>query len=165
MLLESENDAEPLSRAEYYVYNNDEIAAAIYARRALEQLYKKIIGKAQIKVTFSEKPWKIELNDYRLYILSEIRELWSDQKGFIDPNDALFQQLFMSQRILNLTVHDSEFLENPMTLGDVQSAIGLIQQLEIRFKCSTCGKFYHTIKKEQGNNPRCRAGNCNNILT
>jgi recombinational DNA repair ATPase RecF len=165
MLLESENDAEPLSRAEYYANNNDEIAAAIYARRALEHLYKKIITKAQIKVVFSEKPWKIELNDYRQYILGEIRELWTDQKGFIDPNDGLFQQLFMSQRILNLTVHDSEFLESPMTLGDVQSAIGLIRQLDARFKCPNCGKPYHTIKKERGNNPTCKTGNCNNLLS
>lgn len=165
MLLEAESDAEPLSRAEYYANNNDEIAAAIYARRALEQLYKKIISKTQIKVAFSEKPWKIELNEYRLYILGEIRELWSEQKGFIDPNDGLLQQLFMSQRILNLTVHDSQFLENPMTLGDVQSAIDLIRQLDARFKCTNCGKPYHTIKKEQGNNPKCRAGNCNSLLS
>lgn len=164
MLLESENDAEPLSKAQYYINTNDEIASAIYARRGLEQLYKSIIGNAQIKVPFSEKPWKIELNHYRLYVLNEIKELWLDGKGFIDPTATLFQQLFMSQRILNLTVHDSEFLDNPMTLGDVQSAISLIRQLDARFRCTSCGKPYHTVKKEQGTNPRCRKGNCNNLL-
>ena len=63
------------------------------------------------------------MEKYREYILTEINELWNDNKGFIDPNDPLFQQLFTSQRILNLTIHDSQFLDNPMSLGDVQAAM------------------------------------------
>lgn len=165
MLLESENDQNPLTRAQQYINQHDEIAAAIYVRRGLEQLYKKIIDKTNMKIPFSDKPWNIAMDSYRRYIIEEIEELWTDGKGFIDPNTQLFQQLFTSQRILNLTVHDSQFLDNPMTLGDVTNALALVQQLETRFSCS-CGRFFHSVRLTQnGNSPQCRNGNCNNLLS
>jgi len=164
MLLESERDQDPLNRAQEYINQLDEIAAAIYVRRGLEQLYKRIIGKTNMRVPFSDKPWTVKMDSYRYYIMREIEELWSDNKGFIDPQEQTFQQLFTSQRILNLTVHDSQFLDNPMTLGDVNNAFSLVQQLQGRFTCN-CGRFFHTVRLDQnGNPPQCRSGNCNNLL-
>lgn len=164
MVIESETESDPLNRAQYYININDEIAAGIYVRRSLEQIYKLIIQKANIKIPFSEKPWKIGMENYRDYILNEVTELWNDNKGFIDPNDPMFHQLFKSQRILNMTVHDSQFLENPMTLGDVQNALSLVQQLQSRFTC-TCGEPYHTIRKNGTSNPKCKKQNCTNLLS
>ena len=120
MLIEFEHALDPLQKAREYISLNDEIAAGIYVRRALEQIYKTIIDKSGIRVPFSNKPWNIGMDDYRRYILDEVNELWNDNKGFIDPNEPLFQILFTTQRILNLTVHDSHFLDTPMTLGEVK---------------------------------------------
>jgi recombinational DNA repair ATPase RecF len=164
MVLESEKEIEPLVKAQQYIINNDEIAAGIYVRRALEQLYKTILFKASIRVQYSDKPWMVSLEDYRKFIFDEISELWIGNYGFIDPNEALFQSLFTSQRILNLTVHDSQFLDNPMTLGDVQAALNLVQQLKTRFTCQSCGKYYHTVRKSGVNNPVCNGRTCNNQL-
>lgn len=165
MVLESERSLEPLNRAQSYIDQNDEIAAGIYVRRGLEQLYKTIISKTEMRVPYSDKPWNVAMEKYREYILEEITELWADNKGFIDPNDPLFQQLFTSQRILNLTVHDSQFLDNPMTLGDVQATMALVQQLKNRFSCQNCTKFYHTVRKSGANNPVCKGQGCNTLLT
>ncbi len=165
MLLESEKDSDPLQKARYYIGENDEIAAGIYIRRALEQIYKSILGKTSTRTPFSDKPWSVGMEKYREYIVDEINELWSDGKGFVDPNTPLFQQIFTSQRILNFTVHDSQFLENPMTMGDVQSALVLVEQLKDRFRCPTCHTVYHTLRKTtSGNNPNCRGRNCSTVL-
>ena len=164
MLLESEHSQDPLNRAQEYINQNDEIAAAIYVRRGLEQLYKRIIDKTKMRIPFSEKPWNVKMDSYRRYIINEIYELWDDNKGFVDPNEQTFQQLFTSQRILHLTVHDSQFLDNPMTLGDVRNALTLVQQLQDRFTCD-CGRFFHSVRLDQnGNQPQCRSGNCNNLI-
>lgn len=164
MELESEQDQNPLNRAQEYIDQNDEIAAAIYVRRGLEEIYKRIIEKTNIRIPFSNKPWNVQLDAYRRYIIEAIEELWNDGKGFIDPNDQAFSQLFTSQRILNLTVHDSQFLDNPMTLGDVTTALTLVRQLESRFTCP-CGKFYHSVRLDRnGNPPHCKNGQCTNIL-
>jgi hypothetical protein len=164
MLLESEHDLNPLIRSQQYINQHDEIAAAIYVRRGLEQLYKKIIDKTNIRIPYSDKPWNVKMDVYRRYIIDEIEELWKDGKGFINPNDQTFQQIFTSQRILNLTVHDSQFLDNPMTLGDVSNALALVQQLQMRFTCS-CGSFYHSVRLDNnGKPPQCRNGLCNNLL-
>jgi hypothetical protein len=105
------------------------------------------------------------MDDYRRYILDEVNELWNDNKGFIDPNEPLFQILFTTQRILNLTVHDSHFLDTPMTLGEVKNALSLVEQVRDRFKCPSCQKYFHTLKKDNGNNPVCKGGGCNTTLT
>jgi recombinational DNA repair ATPase RecF len=165
MVLEAEHDLEPLNRARYYFSQNDEIAAGIYVRKGLEQIYKTIIVKTNMRIPYTDKPWNVGMEKYREYILDEVTELWVDRKGFIDPNDPLFLQLFTSQRILNLTVHDSQFLDNPMTLGDVQAAMTLVQQLKDRFTCQSCGKYYHTVRKSGTNNPQCKRQGCNNLLT
>lgn len=165
MLLESEKDSDPLQKARYYIGENDEIAAGIYIRRALEQIYKSILGKTSTRTPFSDKPWSVGMEKYREYIVDEINELWSDGKGFVDPNTPLFQQIFTSQRILNFTVHDSQFLENPMTMGDVQSALALVVQLKDRFRCPTCNTVYHTLRKtNSGSNPNCKGRNCTAVL-
>jgi recombinational DNA repair ATPase RecF len=164
MLLESEHDQDPLTRAQEYINQHDEIAAAIYVRRGLEQLYKRIIDKTKMRIPFTEKPWNVSMESYRRYIIEDIEELWDDNKGFIDPNGQPFQQLFTSQRILNLTVHDSQFLDNPMTLGDVSNAHLLVEHLRARFTCA-CGQIFHTVRKDlNGNNPQCRNSVCHNLL-
>ncbi len=165
MILESEKDLEPLQRAKNYIAANDEIAAGIYVRRALEQIYKDIIGKANIRIPYSDKPWMVGMEKYREYILYEVKELWTDGKGFIDANDTIFQQLFTTQRILNLTVHDSYFLDNPTTLGEVQTALVLVEQVRDRFTCPNCKKLFHTLRKNGANNPVCKGQGCNTVLS
>jgi len=164
MLIEPEVLQDPLNRAEYYInQHSDEIAAAVYARRGLEKLYKRIIEKTKIKIPYTEKPWKKGPDDYRKYILEEIEDLWNAGIGFIDPAEPNLRNLFTSQRILNFCLHDSNFLENPMTLGDVQNALTEVRSLETRFKCQ-CGAWYTTLKKKpNGDHPKCRA--CNRQLS
>ena len=166
MVVEAEELQDPLNRAEYYInQHSDEIAAAVYARRGLEKLYKRIIEKTRIKIPYTEKPWLVGPDDYRKYILEEIEELWNTGTGFIDPTDANLKNLFTSQRILNLCLHDSSFLENPMTLGDVQNALTEVRSLETRFKCQ-CGAWYTTLKNDSGGNPPdCSARGCDRQLS
>lgn len=152
---------DPLSKAKQHLDQQDEIAAAIYARRALEQLYKKIVGDTGIRVGYKSDSRKYDLGDFRSYILQEIRGLWDTGEGFINPADINFDRPMTAQQILNLTVHDSDFLDSPMQLEDVEGAIKMIDQLRQRFSCSACGTFYHTVKKDrQGNPPRCRKSDC-----
>jgi hypothetical protein len=166
MLIESEKVQEPLNRAEYYLNeHSDEIAAAVYARRGLESLYKRIIDKTQTKIPFTERPWNTSINDYRIYLLDEINDLWKTGRGFIDPSEPNFEELFLSQRILNFCLHDSSFLDNPMTSGDVKSAIEEIRNLEKRFKCS-CSAWYTTLRRDaDGNIPLCSAKGCDRPLS
>jgi hypothetical protein len=152
----------PFQRAREYLDRNDEIAAAIYARRELERLYKYIIKTARIRIEYKPQPWRYDLNDYRESIIEEINELWAARTGFIDPISADFTRLFTSQRILNLTIHDSQFLENPMTLADVKAALDMIDDLNKMFSCRKCGKVFHTVRKSKGTIPTCKG--CNQSL-
>ena len=163
MILEPDLVSDPFQRAQYYIGQHDEIAAAIYTRRALEQVYKQIIKSARIKILMEDHPGQTKMDEYRKYILSEINDLWQAGTGFIDPNDPILINLFTSQRILNMTVHDSHFLDNPMTLGDVGQAFAMVQQVKDRFTCVGCQKYYYTLRNIGGKNPRCKDG-CNTIL-
>ena len=165
MLVESENEGEPFKRAEAYIKEGDEIAAAVYTRLGLERLYKKIIEETGMRIPFTEKPWNVGPDKYRKYILDELDELWSTGKGFIDPNNVNLRSLLTSQRILNFCVHDSIFLDNPMTIGDVQNAIFDIRKLEKYFNCQ-CGKWYHSVRKDPktSNPPICRKHGCGKSL-
>ena len=161
MLIEPEGMQDPLARADYYLQQGDEIAAAVYTRRGLEQKYKMVIERTGMRIPYTEKPWKLGPNDFRQYIFQELNELWTKGIGFMDPTDPNLSNLFTSQRILNFCVHDSSFLDNPMTVGDVQNALTEVRNLESRFKCQ-CGTWYHTLQKDsRGNPPRCKAkGGC-----
>jgi recombinational DNA repair ATPase RecF len=165
MIIESDQASDPFQRAQYYIDQNDEIAAGIYTRRALEYVYKRIIKNARIKILMEDHPWRTSIDDYRKYILDEINELWQSGIGFINPNDPILINLFTSQRILNLTIHDSHFLEIPMTLGDVVQALAMVHQISDRFMCTNCKRCYHTLRKTAGANPHCKGTGCNSILS
>jgi len=150
---------DPLDRAREHIDQGDAIAAAIYARRALEQLYRKIVSKLHIRVEYKDKPWRYDLEDFRTCIQEEIEVVWENGDGFIDPTTTQFQRLFRAQRIFNLAVHTSVFLENPMALGDVRSAIDAIRGLRDILSCPhcNCNCMMHTIRRNsRGNIPLCR---------
>lgn len=155
IVLEPCSDAR--TRAQSYLDAGDEIAAAVYARRALEDLYKKVVEKTGVRVRYKSKPWRYSIDDYRQYIQQEIEGLHAVSEGFIDPKQPDFTRLFTAQRILNLTVHDSVFLDAPMTLPDVQTALDMIDDLKEMFSCQHCGRWLSTLRLDkQGNVPRCR---------
>ena len=148
---------DPLDRAQEYADHGDAIAAAIYARRALEQLYRRIVSRLRIRVEYKDKPWLYDLEDFRTCIQEEIETLWANGEGFIDPTTTRFQRLFRAQRTFNLAVHISVFLENPMTLGDVRSAIDAIRELRDLLSCPHCGSMMHAIRRDRsGNIPACK---------
>ena len=147
------------TRAQVYLDAGDEVAAAVYARRALEDLYRKVVDKTGVWVRYKSKPWQYSIEDYRQYILHEVEQLHASGRGFIDPQDADFTRLFTAQRILNFTVHDSEFLETPMTLQDVQAALDMVDGLRTMFSCRHCKAWLSTLElSAQGNMPQC--GGC-----
>lgn len=147
---------EPLKCAREYLQYGDEVAAAVYARRALEQTYRKVLEKCRVRVMYDPAPWNTTLNTYRKWISSEVEDLWEHKEGYINPGSLDFRKLFTSQRILNLTVHDSQFLDNPMTLGDVQAALDMVQELQLMFKCRSCGRSWlPTLRLVKGGVPEC----------
>lgn len=147
---------DPRKQAEKYLNEGDEIAAAIYLRKSLEELYKEIISSCKIKVRYNPKPWTYKMPDYHRFIKNEIEYLHDSGEGFIDPEDEEFARLFTTRRILNLTVHDSDFLEDDMTLHDVQESLRAIEDLDKMFSCEHCGARLTKLKlKNNGETPQC----------
>ncbi len=158
------NDYDLLDMAAKYLAAGDEMASAIYARHALEQVYKFIVETASLSITYSSKPWKLNLNSFQLAILKEVKRLWSIKvqrgtetlpRGLINPQKFRDKKLTMSLRILHLTVHDSDFMENPPSTGDIRAALDAIKELRDMFTCLTCRQhtpnpiytYFHTFDK------------------
>ncbi|MGI6377386.1 MAG: hypothetical protein ACOX3S_15545 [Anaerolineae bacterium] len=153
-----EPGGDPFQISQRYLASGDEIAGAVYARRALETVLKSIVDKCNIRVQYRDKPWRTNIEDYRTWIVNELTELWVHNEGILDPADPAISAVLTSQQILNLTVHDSEFLDNPMTAADVKAALKIVTDLQALFTCRVCGKQrFHTVKRgKNGQIPNCR---------
>jgi hypothetical protein len=148
-------------QAQKYLNEGDEIAAAIYLRRALEELYKDIISSCRIGVRYNPKPWSYKMHDYYHYIKNEIDDLHGMGKGFIDPSSKKFVQLFSARRILNLTVHFSDFLESDITFHDLRATLKAIEDLDEIFSCEHCEARLTTLKRtNNGRIPKCSNKEC-----
>jgi recombinational DNA repair ATPase RecF len=141
------NNHNLLNVAKDYLNRGDEMAAAIYARHALEQIFKSIAEGAKLSLPYSSKPWSVKLNAFQIALMKEVKRLWSLEvqknghlfhRGVIDPQRFQDKKLTTSLRILNLTVHESDFLDNPPSAGDIQSALDAIEELRNMFTCPIC---------------------------
>ena len=152
----------PLQTAADHIQNSDVIAAAVYIRQALEKTYKLILKKYKLNVPYFDNSTDFSLDKMRKVIIEQITDYANLNIGLINPNDPRFQLAFMSQRILNYTVHDSSFLDNPIALGDVKCALKIVQDLDTMFKCKNCHTYFHVIKHTHNPPNNANQINCKN---
>lgn len=173
------HDLDLLQRANGHLQGGDELAAAIYGRHALEGVYKSIVDKAGVLMPYNPKPWHTKLETFQRRITAEVKQLWSEQmmrgtatipRGLINPDTIRLDELNRALRVLHLTVHDSDFLDNPPSQPEIRTAIDAVVQLRDLFTCPNCRaqtpafyQYFHTLAKDnQGNPPRCK--HCNEPL-
>lgn len=158
--------------AKLHLMNGDDIAAAVYARHALENIYRNIVENANILMPYNSKPWTTKLEVYQKQITLHIQEQWNGpqisvgsrqyHRGIINPERVNIEQLNRSLRLLHFTIHDSDFLENPPSLLEIDTAIQAVETLRNSFTCSTCRansniQFFHQLHRDkQGNPPKCK---------
>lgn len=165
------NDTNLLERAQSHLDRGDDLAAAVYARHALERLYREIVDAAKVLMPYTSKPWHISLGAYENHITSTIKDLWANEitvmgntlrEGIIDPNRIRIDELNRALRLLHMTVHDSDFLDNPPSAGEIRTALDAISQLQDKFTCPNCRansiyRYFHSLARDpQGNPPKCK---------
>lgn len=165
------NEGDLFARAKGHLTNGDDLAAAVYGRHALEYVYRNIVESANILMPYNAKPWSTKLTTYQKQITSHIETLWSEdlkvgsrqiKRGLINPNCIRNSQLNRSLRLLHLTVHDSDFLENPPAQQEIDTALQSVSALRDKFTCPTCRAknkilFYPSLHRDaQGNPPICK---------
>ena len=120
---------------------------------------------------YNPKPWKTSLDVYQRQITQEIQALWAQELvvagrqyrlGLINPDRIRIDQLNRSLRLLHLTVHDSDFLDNPPSHSEIDTAIQAVLTLKNTFTCPHCRAnnktvFFHKLQRDpQGNPPKCK---------
>lgn len=160
-----------LKRAKEHLSNGDDVAAAVYGRHFLETVYRNIVESANILMPYNSKPWTTKMDVYQKQITHYLLELWTEsitvssreyRRGIIDPSRIRIEQLNRSLRLLHFTVHDSDFLENPPSLLEIDTAIQAIESLRDCFTCPSCRnqnfiKYFHRLNRDnQGNPPKCK---------
>jgi hypothetical protein len=172
MRLEPYKDIDYIAVAHDHLSNGDHLAAAIYGRHGVELLYRSIVEAAGMRMPYNAKPWTTKLDTYFRAITDEVESAWDQsiakgnqtlKVGIIDPGRIHVSHLSQGIRILHSTVHDSDFLDNPPSAGDIQNALMAISTLRDMFTCPNCKtqnsafNYFGCIKRDpQGNPPKCK---------